>query len=235
MRVAISPTPLPLPDALALAQAMGMRPDLESSQRLAHSDWITASSAALLRRDRAGLEALLRAELAPAVAQATGLLGAAVMTASWWPDRDIEPWVVEVAQRLDAATLALHHAIEAVGVAERWEAQVDPERGGPTRPEAGASTGVIETAERYLRGGLGEEGARRAVHEDLARALCRLASPANALVTAVDEGRLDELLTVPLQEQLFRAYAAAGAALAYELALLGEGPLVDSKAMLDLE
>lgn len=235
MRLAISLTPLSLPDALALAQAMGTRSDLDASQRLTPSDWTTATSAALLRRDRAGLEALLRAELAPAVAQAMALLGAVVMTASWWPEHDVEPWVAELARRLDQASLALHHAIEAVGVAERWEALVDPERGAPTRPEAGSSTGVIGMAERYLRGGLGEEETRRAVHEDLARVLCGLASPADALVTAMDAGKLDELLTYPLQEQLFRAYAAAGAALAFELALLGEGPLVDPKAMLDLE
>ncbi len=235
MRLAISPTPLSLPDALALAQAMGTRSDLDASQRLTPSDWTTATSAALLRRDRAGLEALLRAELAPAVAHAVALLGVGVMTASWWPEHEVQRWVAELAGQLDRACRALQHAITAVGVAERWEALIDPERGTPTKPEAGSSTGLIETAERYLRGGLGEEDARRAVHEDLARALCGLASPANALLAAMDEGKVDALITLPLQEQLFRAYAAAGAALAFELAVLGEGPLVDPKAVLDLE
>lgn len=235
MRLTISLTPLSLPDALALAQAMGKRSDLDLSQRLAPSDWTTATSAALLRRDRAGLEALLRAELAPAVAQGMALLGVAVMTASWWPEHDVERWVAELAGQLDRACQALQHAITAVGMAERWEALVDPERSAPTQPKAGSSTGLIETAERYLRGGRGEEGARRAVHEDLARALCGLASPADALVTAMDAGKVDELITLPLQQQLFRSYAAAGAALAFELAVLGEGPLVDAKAVLDLK
>lgn len=234
MRLAISITPLSLPDALAVAQTMGMRSDLDASQRVARGDWMKATSAALLRRDRAGLEVLLRAELAPAVAQATALLGVAVVTASWWPERDVESWVAELARRLDAACQAVHHAIEVVGVAERWELLVDPERGGPARPDAGASTAVIETAERYFRGGLGEEETRRAVHEDLARVLCGLVNPADALVKAMDAGTLDEVITHPVQEQLFRVYAGAGAALAFELALLGEGPLVDSK-VLDVE
>src|SRR5690606_23701185 len=173
MQPAINLTLLPLHDALGLAQAMALRPDLDPAQRLAAPAWTAAASATLLRRDQAGLETLLRAELAPAVAEATALLGTAVTAASWWPEDaegDLERWVMEMSVRIDKACRAVLHAIDVVRVAEQWEALVDPDRAAPTRPEAGAGSRVLEEASRYLQT-KPQDRARRAVHEDLADAL----------------------------------------------------------------
>ena len=213
---------------------MAQRPDLEPSQRLAQGEWSAAAAAALLRRDQAGLETLLRAELAPAVARATALLGSAVAAAAWWPDELAEQWLIEMVARLDGTCLAVLHATEVVRMAERYEALVDPDpdRAPPTRPEPGAAVRLLEQAARYLQTDQSRDDARIAVSRDLGDALRGLASPADALVKAMDAGRLDELLTHPLQLQLFRAYAVGAAALAYELALLGEGPLADSNPTL---
>src|SRR5690606_13547013 len=134
VRLATSLRPLPLPEALAVAHSMAQRPDLEPSQRLAPDEWSSAAAAALLRRDRAGLEVLLQADLAPAVAWATALLGSAVAAAAWWPDEISEQWLIEMVARLDTTCLAVLHATEVVRVAERYEALVDPQRASPTRP-----------------------------------------------------------------------------------------------------
>ena len=211
---------------------MAQRPDLKPSQRLAPDEWSSAAAAALLRRDRAGLEVLLRAELAPAVARATALLGSAVAAAAWWPDEISEQWLIEMVARLDTTCLAVLHATEVVRMAERYEALVDPQRASPTRPEPDAAMRLLEQAVRYLHTDQQQDDTRIAVSRDLGDALRSLASPADALVKAVDAGKLDELLTHPLQLQLFRAYAVGAAALAYELALLGEGPLADPKTTL---
>lgn len=220
-----SSSPLPLVDALAVAHAMARRPDLDGAQRLAPAEWKTAASAALLRRDHAGLETLLRVELAPAVAKATVLLAAAVKDCTWWPDEISDPWVREMVVRLDGTCLALLHATEVVRVTERWEALADPDRAAPTRPKRGTAVGVLEKAAIYHQ--KKKDDAHEAISRDLGDALCSLASPAAAVVKSVDAGHLDELLTGPLQEQLYRSHAAGAAALAYELALLGLGPLVD--------
>src|SRR5690606_10684345 len=118
----------------------------------------------------------------------------------------------------------------------RYEALVDPDpdRAPPTRPEPGAAVRLLEQAARYLQTDQSRDDARIAVSRDLGDALRGLASPADALVKAMDAGRLDEVLTHPLQLRLrrFRAYAVGAAALAYELALRGEGPLADSNPTL---
>ncbi|MCX4244183.1 hypothetical protein [Paraliomyxa miuraensis] len=225
VRPAISPTPLPLVDSLAIAHAMGQRPDLDGAQRLTPAEWKAAASAALLRRDRAGLETLVRVELAPAIAKAIALLGATVKDCTWWPEEISDQWVRKIVVRLDGACLALLHATEVVRVTERWEALGDPERAAPTRPKRGTAVGVLEQASIYQQKEWGD--AHEAVSRDLGDALCSLASAAEAVVRLVDAGQLEELPTSPLQEQLYRAHAVAAAVLAYELALLGEGPLAD--------
>lgn len=229
MRVAISLAPLPLPEAFAVAHAMARHPDLVASHRLSRRAWSAAATAALLRRDRAGLEILLRIELAPAIAGATAMLGWA--TATSWPDEISEQWLIEMVARLDRTCVEVLHATEVVRVAELYEALINPERAPPTRPEPEAAVRLLERAAGYLQTDQ-QEDTVIAVFGDLSDALRDLASPADALVKAVDDDRLDKLLTHPLQRQLYRAYAVGAAVLAYDLALLGEGPLVDPQTTL---
>lgn len=151
MRLAISTTPPLLTDALALAVSLAQRADLGPSQRLAPHRWSQAVAAALSHRDPVGLATLLRAELAPAVAEAVAVLGAAVVAAAWWPEESSERWLIEMAVRLDSASLALRYASDVVRVAERWEALVDPERASPTLPEPDAGSRALRKAALYLQ------------------------------------------------------------------------------------
>lgn len=218
-----TPRPLPLPDALALACSLGQRPDISAPQRLAPVEWTAEASAALRRRDRAALERLLRAELAPAIAKAVSSLGSAVTALGGGIDDDDDAWLLELVVLLDGTCLALRHAIEVVGVAERSRTPGDPAHAGRGRSEAGSGLRLAEVHGDELH---------VAVVRELAEALRHLAAPAHALVLAVDDDEPPGRPLALLQEPLQRAHRACAGALAHALALCDEGPLGGSGPVL---
>jgi hypothetical protein len=149
------------------------------------------------------LAALLRIELAPAVAEGAATLGGAVAIACEWPDMHGPAWSIETIERIELAAAVLRHAAIVVGFAAGAE-------GGPPGLDALLLRAV------GLRLAAVQGDVRPLVAASLDDALGALVGPVVALVGNLERGTADaSTLAAVLRVTLdaYQATATAGLAL----------------------
>ncbi len=216
MKFAIPSTPLSLEESLAFADALGQRSDLPADPVMTDGQWGVAVTGAVSRGDRDGLGTLLQVELAPALAGGLVAMAALVRQAQAQVGESSDADELSFIERLQATQSSIVRAGRAVWAGEHREGLL-PEHAGPAGARADSEAHIMAKVATYMHMELASDDVLQAIAGDLGLALRKLIGPARAAIECVDQGELDDLLSDPLQEELYETFFVVAAVVRYLL------------------